>query len=317
MPDARSTPDTGPMPDARPTPDTRHTSGSRDHRAFFPGRTPDDPGLALFLHAGDPGLARTRELLYAMDASGIDCVELAVPFPDSPTDGPTVRRSAERALAQGADLDRTLELVAGVRPALRHTRIALLADWRHTVHPAGMGEFLRRARDAGADAVLPHGLPPLVKDRFLDAADALGQAVVTTCYATSDEAVVRQSAARATAYLYLVARYGRSGSTAPLDRAALADALTRARAHTDVPLAAGFGVRTADDVRAVGELGAHAAVIGTALVERIEDALRHGLDVSEAVIRYIDAVVRRPPPPGRATPAPAQALPEPALPAQP
>lgn len=269
---------------------------------FFPGRTSTDPGLALFLNAGDPGPAQTRELLLAMDASGVDCAELAVPFPDSPTDGPTVRRSARRALAGGFDLDRTLALIADVRPALRHTKIALLADWRHSVRPAGMDDFLRRARDAGADAVLPHGLPPLLKNRFLDTADALGQSVVTTCYATSEEAVRQQSALRATAYLYLVARYGRSGATAPLDRAALRRALAAASAHTGAPIAVGFGVRTAADVRAVGELGAHAAVIGTALVEQIERAALQGHDVTEAVLHYLTTVLRRSPPTRHSTP---------------
>ncbi|MFG2869669.1 tryptophan synthase subunit alpha [Streptomyces sp. NPDC048338] len=266
----------------------------RNGRTFFPGRTPDDPGLALFLNAGDPGPDQTRELLLALDDSGVDCAELAVPFPDSPTDGPTIRRSAQRALTNGIDLDRTLGLIAGVRPSLRHTKIALLADWRHSIRGPGMEEFLRRARGAGADAVLPHGLPPLLKSRFLETAHRLCLPVVTTCYATSDEAVVQQSARQATAYLYLVARYGRSGSDAPLDHTALRRALDTARLHTDAPLAAGFGVRTAADVRGVGELGAHAAVIGTALVESVERALVEDRDVTEAALRYLSGLLRRP-----------------------
>ncbi|MBV6699352.1 tryptophan synthase subunit alpha [Kitasatospora aureofaciens] len=252
---------------------------------FFCGRGPADPGLALFLNAGDPGLDLLAELVTALDETGVDCLELAVPFPDSPTDGPVVRRSADRALAAGVDLDAVLAFVAKVRPALRHTRIALLADWGHSVRPVGLEEFLLRARDAGADATLLHGLPPLARPRYLEAAERIGQPVVTTCYPGSSPEVLAESARFASAYLYLVAHYGRSG-TAPPDRAALAPVLARLRESARAPLAVGFGVRTAADVAAMGALGADAAIVGSALVAEVERSLETGGDLIKELLAF-------------------------------
>ncbi|WP_432011844.1 tryptophan synthase subunit alpha [Streptomyces cucumeris] len=261
-------------------------------RPFFPGRGPHDPGLALFLNAGDPGPPEVfADLLLALDDAGVDCVELAVPFPDSITDGPVIRRSAERALDRGVDLAATLRLLARVRPRMRHTAVALLADWRHTVAPLGPPEFMRRARDSGADAVLVHGAPPRARPRCLEAAHHIGQPMVTTCYARSEPAVLDEAARTASAYLYLVAHYGRTGAT-PVEPVSLEPVLTRLRKLTDAPLAVGFGVRTAGDVAALGRAGADAAVVGTALVARLEAALLAGEDpVAEARAFVADLLI--------------------------
>ncbi|WKX69263.1 tryptophan synthase subunit alpha [Streptomyces sp. XD-27] len=271
-------------------------------RRFFPGRGAHDPGLALFLNAGDPGPPeRFEELLLMLDESGVDCLELAVPFPDSITDGPVIRRSALRALDSGVDLAWTLDLLARVRPRMRHTRVALLADWRASVHPVGPREFLARARDAGADGVLVHGAPPRARPGCLEAAAHLGQPMVTTCYARSDPAVLEEAARTASAYLYLVAHYGRTGSAA-LDRGSLEPVLSRLKKLTEVPVAVGFGVRTAADVAAVGRLGADAAVVGTAVVARLERALLTGADpVTEARACVAELLESAAGPPGSAT----------------
>ncbi|MFI6447716.1 tryptophan synthase subunit alpha [Kitasatospora sp. NPDC050543] len=260
---------------------------------FFAGRGPADPGLALFLNAGDPGLDRLAELVHLLDAERVDCLELAVPFPDSVTDGPVIRRSADRALAAGVDLDAVLGFVDRVRPGLRHTRIALLADWSHSVRAVGLEEFLRRARGAGADATLLHGLPPLARRRYLAAAARIGQPVVTTCYPGSDPEVLAESAEFASAYLYLVAHYGRSGTAPAPDRAELAPVIARLRALTAAPLAVGFGVRTAADVAAMGGIGADAAIVGSALVAEVERAAADGADLGERFTGFVAGL--RPP----------------------
>ncbi|MEO3848966.1 tryptophan synthase subunit alpha [Streptomyces sp. B8F3] len=254
---------------------------------FFPGRTPRNPGLALFLNAGDPGLERTRDLLLLFDGLGVDCVELAVPSPESATDGPVVRASAQRALAAGTGVAEVMDLLERVRPRLRHTKVALLADWRHSVRPLGVEPFLRRSRSAGADAVLLHGLPPRATAAYWEAAEQTGQRVVTTCYANSPGDVLLRAARRSTAYVYFVARYGRSGTAAPPAPARLRPAVRALRRTTDVPVAVGFGVRTRHDVRAVGSLGAQAAIVGSALVGRIAQAHQQGGDLVRDIEQFV------------------------------
>jgi tryptophan synthase alpha chain len=260
---------------------------------FFPHRGPGRPGLALFLNAGDPPLDQLPDILRGLDDSGVDCLELAVPFPDSPTDGPVIRRSAQRALASGAGdvgLDEVLAVVAATRPALRHLRIALLADWSYTAKHRPMYEVIRRVADSGADGFLLHGLPPRRRPFYHQIAHDAGLPIVSTCYRTSQSAVVADAAAHATAYLYLVAQYGRSGTTAAVDEAQLAGTITAIKALTLVPVAVGFGVRTARDVARVHRLGADAAIVGTAAVDEVERARAEGRDVTEALAALVESL---------------------------
>ncbi|MFE7777886.1 tryptophan synthase subunit alpha [Streptomyces sp. NPDC057445] len=245
---------------------------------FFAGRRPGRPGLALFLNAGDPPLAVLPELLAMADENDVDCVELAVPFPDSVTDGPVIRRSADRALAQGVTLDTVLAAVAAVRPSLRRLRIALLADWSHTVRGTSLPGFTRAVAGAGCDGLLLHGLPPRLREPYREASREAGLPVVTTCYAVSGPQVRADAAAHASAYLYLVAHYGRSGTAAPLDERRLADAVRELGAASAAPVAVGFGVRTAGDIARLERLGAGSVVVGSAGVARIERALTHRRD---------------------------------------
>lgn len=257
--------------------------------AFFTGRR---PGLALFLNAGDPPLPVLRDVVLALDEKGVDCLELAVPFPNSFTDGPVVRRSATRALANGVDLDSTLKFVGDVAGELRTMKIALLADWSHTVKPRSLDWFLGRVAEEPVDGLLLHGLPPRLRAEYHEAATEHAVPVVTTCYPNSTPEVVTEAAERAGAYVYLVARYGRSGTQSDQDFSALSGTLAALRDRTTAPIAVGFGVRDRGDVAKLAELGADAAVIGSAAVARVEHALDEEADPVTELIRFVDELSR-------------------------
>src|SRR5215217_1113445 len=161
---------------------------------FFTDPRPGRPGLALFLNAGDPPLDVFEDLLLLMDDARVDCIELAVPFPNSPTDGPVIQESAARALEDGVDLEAVLAFVQRVRPRLSHLKVALLADWRYSIRGTPMRDFIERVQASGSDGLLVHGLPPRMRPEYYEAAAAVGQPIVTTCYATSDPAVLDEAA---------------------------------------------------------------------------------------------------------------------------
>ncbi|HVK24120.1 MAG TPA: tryptophan synthase subunit alpha [Actinokineospora sp.] len=254
---------------------------------FFGGREPGDIGLALFLNAGDPPLHVLPELLHRLDESEVDCVELAVPFPDSITDGPVIRRSADRALAAGTDLAGVLKCLESVRGELKHTKIALLADWGHTVRPLGLAEFVATASAAAVDGLLVHGLPPRMRAPYRQAAVAAGMPVVATCYPRSAPAVLAESAATASAYLYLVAHYGRTGTAPPDGFDHLGAVIDDLRARTAAPIAVGFGVRGPAEVAALAAAGADAAVVGSAAVAVVERAVENGGDAVEDLVEFV------------------------------
>ncbi|WP_405783724.1 tryptophan synthase subunit alpha [Streptomyces sp. NBC_00859] len=267
---------------------------------FFAHRPPGRPGLALFLNAGDPPLDELTDVALMLDEERVDCLELAVPFPNSFTDGPVVRRSAHRALDRGTGLDDVLAFIARTRPRLRHLRIALLTDWSHSLKHRDLDTTVKDITASGADGLLVHGLPPRLRAAYREATRAAGTAVVSTCYPTSPEETRAQAARDATAYLYLVAHYGRSGTAPPAGHAALAPTVTGLRAHNDSPIAVGFGVSTRSHVAAVAASGADAAIVGSAGVARVEQTLHEEGCVTTALRDFVRSI--RPEPDEAGTP---------------
>jgi tryptophan synthase alpha chain len=246
-----------------------------------------DPGLVLFLNAGDPGFGVLERVVQALDEEGVDWLELAVPFPDSVTDGPTIHRSARRALDAGTDLGSTLAFVARIKPRLTNLKVALLADWRHTVRALDIDGFLAAVREAGCDGLLMHGVPPRMRTPAYERAHAAGVAIVSTCYAGSSPSTLAEAARHATAYVYLVSRYGRSEGSGGPDIARLAPVIAALRELTPAPIATGFGVRTAADVRAVAQAGSDAAIVGSACVACLEQAVAADRDPVAAMRGFV------------------------------
>jgi len=245
---------------------------------FFSRRHPGAIGMAMFLNAGDPSFEVLKDLVLLLDAAGVDCLELAVPFPNSISDGPVIQRSATRALQRGVSLGNVLAFVDCIRPRLRHLRIVLLADWSHTVKPLRLEEFLCRTADSGADALLIHGLPPRLRGPYYDAAGAVALPVITTCYASSSIDVVTEAAQHASAYVYLVAQYGRTGATPVQGYRHLQPLIRNLHDFGEAPIAVGFGIRTKAHLAALHEVGADAAIIGSAFVACLERALIENRD---------------------------------------
>ncbi|MFD9905943.1 tryptophan synthase subunit alpha [Streptomyces sp. NPDC059063] len=248
------------------------------------------PGLAVFLNAGDPPLDVLDDVADMLDEHEVDVLELGVPFPDSISDGPVIRRSADRALAAGTGLEDALAFVERSRGRHRHLRVVVLADWAHTVRPRSTAEAVTAIAASGAAGALLHGAPPRVRPEFYDRAGAAGLPVVTTCYATSPPTALAEAGAHASAYVYLVTHYGTSGAGPSPDPAALRAPVDALRALTGAPIAAGFGVRTAADVARVHAAGADAAVVGSTAVARVEAALAGGGDVVAGLADLVTAL---------------------------
>ena len=225
-------------------------------------------GLIAYLTVGYPDVDSTLRLVPALAAGGADVVELGIPFSDPLADGATIQRASHHALGQGVTVAVCLDVAKRLRQ--RGLRIPLLLmGYYNPVLAYGVEAFARDAVGAGADGLIMVDLPPEEALPVQTACAAHGLDLIYLLAPTSSEQRIALVAAQASGFLYCVSVAGVTGARRDLSPD-LAGFLARVRRHTSLPLAVGFGISHAEHVRAVAELGADAAVIGSAIIDLID-----------------------------------------------
>ena len=245
--------------------------------------------LIPYLTAGDPDPELTVPLMEAMVAAGADVLELGVPFSDPMADGPVIQRASERALAQGVTLHQVLELVRRFRAGDAHTPVVLMG-YLNPVEAMGYEDFAREAAAAGADGVLTVDMPPEEAEGLVTALRRYGLDPIFLLAPTTGEARLAEICRLASAYVYYVSLKGVTGAGS-LDTADVARHLEAIRRHTDLPVGVGFGIKDAAAAARVAQV-ADAVVVGSALIQRIEEHLGREDEMREAVTSLL-AEMRR------------------------
>ena len=234
-------------------------------RARVEGRT----ALIPFVPVCWPEPDATASIVRAAVEGGADLIELGFPFSDPLADGVTNQRAYEEALTNGATLERLFAITRGLRS--EGVRVPfLIMGYFNNLLAYGLGRFVQDAVDAGVDGLIIVDLPPEEAAELADPARAVGLHLVYLLAPTSTEERIAKVAAAASGFIYCVTVAGVTGPRAELPPA-LSEFLGRVRAHTDLPLAVGFGISAARHVEAVGRI-ADAAVVGGAFVQAVRDA---------------------------------------------
>jgi tryptophan synthase alpha chain len=263
-------------------------------RAFAKAKASGRAALVVFVEAGDPDLATTRRLLPALAESGADVLELGIPFTDPLADGPVIQRASERALASGTTLSRALVLLAELR-ATGFTTPVVVFSYANPILAMGEAEFAQRAAEAGADSVLVTDLPPEEGRGFASILKSAKLDPVYLVAPTSSDERIRRAGSLSRGFLYVVSRAGITGTRTELPEG-LATLVGRVRENvTRLPLAVGFGLSTAEQVRGVAAL-ADGVVVGSAVVTAMEEAVQEGRDpvgAGAGLVRALAAATTR------------------------
>ena len=227
--------------------------------------------LIPFITCGDPFPEKTVDLMLAMAEAGADVIELGVPFSDPMADGPVIQRAAERALVKGISLTRVLADVKAFRAQNASTPVVLMGyanpieayDQHH-----GAGSFVRDAKASGVDGVLVVDYPPEECETFAAQMTAADLAPIFLLAPTSSDERMAAVGRIAAGYVYYVSLKGVTGA-GHLDTAAVADMVPRIKAHVNVPVGVGFGIRDAETAKAVAAVS-DAVVIGSRIVQLLE-----------------------------------------------
>jgi tryptophan synthase alpha chain len=224
------------------------------------------PGLVIYLTAGDPSLAATREIAIAAIDAGADVIELGVPFSDPLADGPVIQRAMERAVARGTSLRDVLTLASEIRAA-RPAAGLVIFTYLNPVLRYGLHKFADDAA-ACADGVLVTDLIVEEAGEYLVEMGRVRLAPIFLAAPTSPDERLEAIAAHSKGFIYAISRVGITGKQQSLTSDA-APLVERIRRWSTLPVAVGFGISNAEHVAQVAEF-ADAAVIGSAIVELIE-----------------------------------------------
>ncbi|HEY3640509.1 MAG TPA: tryptophan synthase subunit alpha [Xanthobacteraceae bacterium] len=244
--------------------------------------------LVTFVTAGDPDTATSLEILRALPAAGADVIELGMPFTDPMADGPAIQASSLRALRAGQDMRKTLALVAEFRRADAATPIVLMGYY-NPIYVYGVARFLIDAKAAGVDGLIVVDLPPEEDDELCLPALAAGLNFIRLATPTTDDARLPAVLANTSGFVYYVSITGITGMAAP-DTGKVKSAVGRIKRHTGLPVAVGFGVRTAAQARAIAAV-ADGVVIGSALVDALKQSLGPDMKATRSSVKAVTDLV--------------------------
>ena len=246
----------------------------RIRRMFDAVREQKRPGLIVFVTAGFPDIEATLELVPALVAAGADAVELGVPFSDPLAEGPVIQESSFLALQNGTSLEDCLTAAETLREKIPDTPLILMGYY-NPIHTYGLGPFTQRCQEAGVDGLIAVDLPGFEAAPLLAECRSHDISMIPLLAPTSTDESIKGACAEGSGFVYCISVTGVTGAREQVSGRSF-ELLDRVRAHTDLPLAVGFGISNRTHVEEVGET-AEAAVVGSALVRVMLDSPREQL----------------------------------------
>jgi tryptophan synthase alpha chain len=266
---------------------------TRIDRRFVALKEEGRAALVTFIMAGDPDYDTSLAIARAMPKAGADIIELGMPFTDPMADGPAIQAAGLRALKAGQRMTRTLSLVRDFRKDDDQTPIILMGYY-NPIYIYGNERFLADAKAAGVDGLIIVDLPPEEDEELCLPALKAGLNFIRLATPTTDDKRLPKVLTNTSGFVYYVSVTGVTGTTAP-DTSKVTGAVARIKRHTSLPVAVGFGVKTAEQARAIAE-GADGVVVGSALVDAMFKSLdktgKAGAGTVNAVAQLVSALAQ-------------------------
>ena len=260
---------------------------SRIEKRFAQCKAEGRPALVTYVMAGDPDLATSQAIMEALPQAGSDIIEFGMPFSDPMADGVAIQLGGQRALAAGMTLRGVLGIVEDFRRKDETTPIVLMGYY-NPIYSFGVDKFLAAAKEAGVDGLIIVDLPPEEDDELCIPALKAGINFIRLTTPTTDDRRLPAVLKNTSGFVYYVSMTGITGAVIK-SRAAVGDAVARIKSHTDLPVAVGFGIKTAEDA---AEIGKHSdgIVVGTVLVDAVAKTLVDGKATDRTVAAVRDLV---------------------------
>ncbi|MCR8725861.1 tryptophan synthase subunit alpha [Frigidibacter sp. ROC022] len=239
-------------------------------------------GFVSYMMAGDPDVETSLAVMRGLPDAGVDVIELGLPFTDPMADGPVIQKAGQRALDGGMTLDRTLDMVRSFRTSDSTTPIVLMGYY-NPIFSRGVPKFLEQAHEAGIDGLIIVDLPPEEDDELCIPAQAAGLNFIRLATPTTDDARLPKVLQNTSGFVYYVSITGITGAAEAV-AGDVGPEVARIKAHTDLPIVVGFGIKTPEAARSIASI-ADGCVVGSAIVERISRG-----DRPEEVLAFVKSL---------------------------
>lgn len=243
-------------------------------------------GFVVYIGAGDPDLEATRALAISFDRVGVDVLELGVPFSDPLADGLVNQLAAQRGLSSGTTPSGVLETVSRIRKECQIPIV--LYVYFNLLHRYGLEKFIEDAAKSGVDGFLVLDLPPEESGDYERLMRNAGLSVIYLVAPTTPEDRIEKIVKRGTGFIYYISREGVTGMQESV-AANIADRTAKIHAHTDLPVAVGFGISNPEQARLVAE-NADAIVVGSAIVNQIAERGKSS-DLVPKVTAFVESLI--------------------------
>jgi len=243
----------------------------KNNKAFIP-----------FITGGDPDLAVTEEILYALRDAGADIIEIGVPFSDPIAEGPVIESADERALANGCTTDKLFGLVSGVSGKIGVP--LLFMTYYNPIFAYGSEKFVKNCAECGISGLIVPDLPFEERDELLTPCESAGLALISMIAPTSDERIA-DIAKNSAGFLYCVSSLGVTGERRSIGGSAK-EMIARVKKVSDIPCAVGFGISVPEQAKEVAAY-ADGVIVGSAIVrviaERGRDCVKTVYDFAKSI----------------------------------
>lgn len=238
---------------------------NRIEKAFAQAREENRAAFVGYLCAGDPNLESSIEACRAVIETGVDVLELGVPFSDPLADGLTNQLAAQRALESGSNHEHVLDLVRAIR---KFSQVPIIFyTYYNLVFAQGSEAYAEQAKAAGVDGILTLDLPPEESAEHLEACAKHGIKTVFIVAPTTPDSRLETICKATTGFIYYVSREGVTGEQASMSDSIAAN-VAQIKQHTNLPVVVGFGISNSDHVSTVAQ-AADGVVVGSAIVNCI------------------------------------------------
>ncbi len=221
-----------------------------------------------YIMAGDPCYETSLEILNGLPDAGVDIIELGIPFTDPIADGPTIQMAGQRALANGQNVAKTLEMVRLFRTNHPKTPLIIMGYY-NPIFNCGVNKFLNDAKRVGVDGLIVVDLPPEEDQELCIPTNKMGLNFIRLATPTTDNHRLPKVLQNTSGFVYFVSITGITGAKAPDPKQVGVD-VARIKSATALPVCVGFGVKNPETARAIGNI-ADGVVVGSSIVKLIED----------------------------------------------